>query len=153
MAGPAELEVTSARPEELGLVRALIVAGLAERWGRYDPTYNPDLDSFGEHYRDAAILVAKEGERLVGCGVLIRDAPQVGRIVRMSVDAERRRRGVGSATLRALLERARSAGYADVVVETTETWESAVAFYLRRGFTVVRRCGGELHFHRRLSSG
>ena len=63
----------------------------------------------------------------------------------MSVAASERLRGVGSRILDGLLESARAAGYRLVVLETTETWVDAIAFYERRGFREVGRRDGEVH--------
>lgn len=140
------LTVDLARPNEWAAVRALIIRGLTERWGSYESSCNPDLEAFGRCYADAVVVAAKEEGAIVGCGVLRKERDGVGRIVRMSVLGERQRRGIGSAVLCALLERAEEIGYHEVVLETTASWESAVSFYKGHGFipTVIR--DGDQHF-------
>lgn len=65
----------------------------------------------------------------------------------MSTAADHRRRGVGSAVLRALLAHARERGYSVVILSTVERWDDAVAFYAAAGFRVTHRTGdGDVHF-------
>jgi GNAT superfamily N-acetyltransferase len=127
-------------------LRELIVQGLAERWGRYDPQCNPDLENFAEHYRSSVVLVAKRGSRIVGAGVLQPESDGTGRIVRMSVASDCRREGIGTLILQGLLQAARERGYKRVVVETTASWESAVKFYSSRGFIPTEVRDGDQHF-------
>src|SRR6478736_3198226 len=115
-------------PADQAAAQALIVAGLAERWGTLDPTLNPDLRDIATSYGEAVFLVAVAGDAVIGTGALIHEAPGVARIVRMSVAATWRRRGAGRAILTALCEEARAAGYRHVVLETTSSWTDAIAF-------------------------
>ena len=140
------LSIASARQNELAAVRALIIQGLTQRWGRYESSFNPDLEAFEEFYTGAVVVVAKEGDKLVGCGVLRKEDEGIGRIVRMSVLMERQRQGIGSEILRALLAHAREIGYTEVVLETTTSWESAVAFYMSHGFIPTKIQDGDQHF-------
>jgi GNAT superfamily N-acetyltransferase len=140
--------VTLASPSEYGAVRALVVEGLGERWGSYDAARNPDLEAFGTYYGQAVVVVARTGERIVGCGVHKPEngGEKTGRIVRMYVVRDMRRTGVGSGVLRFLLESAWSIGYTQVVLETTAAWTSAVAFYRAHGFAPTRVENGDQHF-------
>ncbi|WP_331000004.1 GNAT family N-acetyltransferase [Pseudothauera nasutitermitis] len=65
--------------------------------------------------------------RVVGTGRLLPD----GHIGRMAVDAEWRGRGVGGVLLRALIERARERGMAEVMLNAQV---HALGFYARHGF-------------------
>ena len=138
--------VTRFEAQDASAVRELIVQGLAERWGRYDPRFNPDLENFAEHYNSSVILVAKRGSRIVGVGVLQPEAGGVGRIVRMSVAGDCRRRGIGTLILEGLLQAARERGYESAVLETTASWESAVRFYVSRGFIPTEARDGDQGF-------
>ncbi len=66
------LSVSTLQPHESQAAKALIIAGLTERWGTYDPTHNPDLVDFPNSYRDSQIRVARQGVTIVGVGILIR---------------------------------------------------------------------------------
>jgi GNAT superfamily N-acetyltransferase len=134
------------RPEDQAAAQALILAGLEEHWGYIDPTKNPDLDDIDSTYAHATFLVAWQGDVLIGTGALIRDGDGVARIVRMSVAKRARRQGVGTLILERLCERARALGYRQIVLETTSTWEDAIAFYERNGFRVTGSRDGDTHF-------
>lgn len=135
-----------AQPRDLAAVRALIIAGLTQRWGEYRGSMNPDLEAFERTYSLASVIVATRDCEVVGCGILVDDAPGVARIVRMSVAADLQRTGIGGNVLRALLERAVQLGYSEVVLETSADWHSAVRFYTRHGFTPTGQRDGDQHF-------
>ena len=138
--------VSLAQPHELPAIRALIIAGLTQRWRIYADAANPDLQSFERTYASASIIVAKLQVEIVGCGILIEETTGVGRIVRMSVAGDRQRAGIGGHVLRALLDRAVQLGYARVVLETSADWHSAVSFYEQHGFVRTEQRDGDLHF-------
>lgn len=133
-------------PDDQPAARALILAGLEERWGALDLSLNPDLNDIATSYAAGVFLVAKLDGRLVGTGALLPEGEGMGRIMRMSVAHAHRRRGIGARILRALLDEAQARGYRTIVLETTETWHDAIAFYLRHGFRIVARHDGEVHF-------
>ncbi len=114
--------------------------------GRIDHTRNPDLNDIAASYRDGVFLVAERAGEIVATGAYLHEGPGVVQIVRMSVRADCRRNGLGRAVLGALLERARAAGHKCVVLETTETWDDVIAFYLANGFVITRRADGEAWF-------
>lgn len=132
--------------QDADAVRDLIVRGLAERWGGYDPRCNPDLEDFAGCYGSSVILVAKRGPRIVGVGVLQPVGAGTARIVRMSVAGDCRRQGIGTQILQGLLQAARDRGCSRVELETTASWESAVKFYAGRGFIVAEVRDGDQHF-------
>lgn len=138
--------IVPAHGTELESVRALIVQGLTQRWGDYDARFNPDLEDFAKSHSQEVVVVAKFDGQIVGCGVLKKDSDGVGRIVRMTVCTDRQRAGIGRKILNALLAAARDAGYDEVLLETTSTWECAVAFYTACGFAPVKTENGDQHF-------
>ncbi|MEZ4496240.1 MAG: GNAT family N-acetyltransferase [Thermomicrobiales bacterium] len=95
-------------------MRALVLAGLGEHWGAIDESLNPDLDDITGVYHEAgaAIVVAECDGELVGCGVLIDEPPDAGRLVRLSVRGDQRGQGLGKQLVFALLDGARLRGYA-----------------------------------------
>ena len=149
MAGESnDVAIRPFRPEDQEAAQALILAGLEEHWGFLDPTKNPDLDNIASTYADGTFLLAWQGDELVGTGALVREDGEEGvaRIVRMSVAAHLRRRGIGTLILRRLCEHARRAGYRRLVLETTSTWDDVITFYTRNGFRVVGSWDGDTHF-------
>ncbi len=143
---PCEPIILPAHSTEYAAVRALIIQGLTQRWGKYDASSNPDLEDFADFYPQATVLVAKVGDLIIGCGVLVKEDDTVGRIVRMTVRADHQRAGVGRKILAALLAAAKTAGYREVVLETTSTWTSAVDFYSACGFLPSKLESGDQHF-------
>ena len=143
-----EVTILAAHRSEYPTVKALIIHGLTQRWGTYDAGFNPDLDDFAKSYQQAIVLVAKIASAIIGCGVLVKDADAIGRIVRMTVCTDHQRAGIGRKILNALLAAAQTAGYTEVLLETTSTWQSAVAFYTACGFAPVKMEDGDQHFHR-----
>lgn len=147
---PDNLEIRSFRARDQAAARRLILSGLQERWGHLDEAKNPDLDDIAASYEEGLFLVAYTGERLVATGALLAEGERVGRIVRMSVARDVRRRGVGRRMLQALLEAARIRGYGKIVLETTATWADAIAFYRREGFRPLGIRDGDVHFEKEL---
>ncbi|MBL8525113.1 MAG: GNAT family N-acetyltransferase [Betaproteobacteria bacterium] len=121
-------------PDDYQSVLALIVEGLTQRWGNYDPAMNPDLEKFPEQYIDSVILVAEERNELLAVGILRQIGHEEAEIVRMSVRRDVQRKSLGSRVLDGLLEAARMRKIRAVRLETTATWESAVSFYEKKGF-------------------
>jgi ribosomal protein S18 acetylase RimI-like enzyme len=144
--GRGEVVIRPFRPEDQAAAKGLILAGLEAHWGFLDPTKNPDLDDITSTYADATFLLAWQGGEVVGTGALVHEEEGVGRIVRMSVAAHVRRRGIGTLLLERLCERARAAGYRQLVLETTSTWEETIAFYEGQGFQRVGSWDGDTHF-------
>lgn len=126
--------------------RALVLAGMVEHWGTLDESLNPDLIDIAGTYAAGVFLCAWSDNELVGTGALKRHADGSAEIVRMSVARAWRRRGVGRAIVSALLDQARVRGHRRIILETTETWDDAVRFYLSLGFTITHRLNGEVYF-------
>lgn len=138
--------VESLKAEDAAAALAVIVEGLAERWGVYEPCFNPDLEDFPASYRDSFLLIAKQGHAVVGTGVLQPIGPESAQIVRMSVVKTWRRSGIGSLMLAGLLGIAREQGFKRITLETTASWQSAVEFYQSRGFVPTHQHDGNQHF-------
>ena len=142
----AEILIRAFEPADQSAARDLILAGMQEHWGTLDPTLNPDLRDIASSYANALYLVAYQGDRLVGTGALKPRPGGVREVVRMSVAADLRRQGLGGHILRQLLAAACQAGAARVILETTETWDEVIAFYLRHGFRVTHHLDGDVYF-------
>lgn len=142
----SDLTIRSFQPKDQTAAKALILEGLRERWGTIDPLKNPDLDDIAVSYAGGWFRVAAIGGRIVGTGALVPRAEGVSEIRRMSVRRDLRRRGIGGAILRRLIEDARSAGCRTVILETTSTWTDATDFYRKHGFRVTHHQGGDTYF-------
>ena len=134
------------KPENQAEVKNLILAGLAEHWGTIDPSKNPDLDDISSTYANAVFLVAWYQKMIIGTGALIPKSNNTAKIVRMSVAADMRRKGVGNRILQRLREYAKSSGYQHLVLETIETWYEVIEFYKRLGFQITHHLNGDIYF-------
>jgi len=130
------LRVGLAGREEAEAVKSLVVAGLTERWQTYDPTLNPDLDRLDEAL---AVVIAVDGERVVGSGRLDWVDTETVEVRRMATATDRRNEGIARLVLDELCGQARAAGAARVVSETEAAWTEAVALYRSYGFTETGR--------------
>ena len=91
-----------------------------------------------EHDEGALHVVALEAGETVGTGRLVAQPGGVGRVGRMAVRADRRRRGVGERVLELLENLARERGLSEIELHAQAQVER---FYLRAGY----RAEGE-HF-------
>jgi N-acetylglutamate synthase-like GNAT family acetyltransferase len=137
-------------PRDQQQTQNLILAGLAEHWNRLNLDLNPDLDDIAASYADAFFLVAEADGRIIGSGALVGQTAEQAEIVRMSVAADWRRRGMGRLILDALCAEARRRGFRRIVLETTAAWQEVVAFYQQYGFQLTHFSdspfGREAHF-------
>ncbi|MCL0056989.1 GNAT family N-acetyltransferase [Dehalococcoidia bacterium] len=89
--------------------RVLILSGLGERFGYIDEMLNQDLNDIVANYVEKAhiFLIGTIGNEIVCTGALVQEDQSTGRVVRMSVAKEYRRRGFGTAMLQRLMDLAR----------------------------------------------
>lgn len=142
----SSIEFRLFRPSDQNAVKQLVLAGLEEHWGCLDLTKNPDLDNIAVTYAEATFLTAWQGETLIACGALVPRSPREAEIVRMSVDRDFRRSGLGRHVLSLLIEKARSSGCKQVILETTATWQGVIAFYENFGFQKTHTLDGDTYF-------
>jgi putative acetyltransferase len=128
-------------------VKNLVLAGLVEHWGTLDPTKNPDLDDISRTYADGMFLVAWQNDQIIGTGALLPMSNDTAQIVRMSVAASMRRKGVGREILQKLCEQAKNDGYKRLVIETTDTWNEVIQFYTQFGFQITHYLDGDVYFN------
>lgn len=128
------------------MAQEVILSGLQDHWGVRDPSKNPDLRDIATSYANAIFLVACDGEWIVGTGALIPSHDGAAKVVRMSVAASHRRQGIGSSILHELLRHAEHMSVRTIVLETTQTWNDVIHFYLAHGFTITHYEGGDVHF-------
>ena len=144
---PSSVSIRPFVPGDQEAARRLILEGLGQHFGFIDKTLNPDLDDIRMSYIEcgALFVVAEFGGEVAGTGALIREAPGISRIVRMSVSAKCRRRGFGRELVSFLLDAARRRGDRRVVIETNENWHDAIGLYLACGFHEDRCEDGSVH--------
>lgn len=93
--------------------------------------------------RDAATLVAVDGERIVGvASVAVRETLTGGAqpsIEGFVVEESARSRGVGAELLAAVEAWARRRGFGSIRVQSNAVRERAHAFYLREGYAILKQ--------------
>jgi putative acetyltransferase len=141
-----EIKIHSFQLTDQTPAKALILEGLVEHWGFLDESLNPDLDDIATSYADGTFLVAWQGDELIGTGAFKPHSATQVEIVRMSVKKALRRQGIGRQILDELCQRAAQAGYEEVILETTETWQDVIDFYLDYGFEITHHKDGDAWF-------
>jgi len=141
-----EINILPFQPEDQTEVKNLVLAGLSEHWGTLDPSKNPDLNDIGLTYANAVFLIAWQDKKIIGTGALVPRSIDTAEIVRMSVVADMRRNGIGGMILQRLCENAKSKGYKQLVLETTDTWHEVIEFYKKFGFQITHYLDGDVYF-------
>lgn len=135
-------------PPDQATTRQLILNGLGGHFGFIDDTMNPDLDNIWQYYivPGNVFVVAEIDGQIVGSGALIEEGEGVGRLVRMSVNPNWQRQGIGRALVQHLIEKAREYGYRRLLVETNHDWDDAIGLYQNCGFRQYDRDEESRHF-------
>jgi N-acetylglutamate synthase-like GNAT family acetyltransferase len=134
------------------IVKALILQGLGEHFGRIDPTLNLDLNDINQSYIKAGhyFVVAETGGQIAATAALITETADTGRIVRVTVSPANRRSGIGRLLVEHLLETAVQKKLTAVLVETNHDWYDAIRLYERCGFSEYDRDDESVHFWKRM---
>src|SRR5262249_23978214 len=141
---PSKLTIRPCTLADQDAAKGLVNAGLGERFGVVDESFNPDLDDIAAHYiaRGHLFVVAEERGDLVGrCCLVIAADGTMGQMVRLSVRRDRRGQGDGRALVGYLLRVAQARGLRRVWMETNANWESAIRLYQRCGFRRYAQTG------------
>lgn len=154
---PAGVIVRDFTASDQPIVRELVLAGLADHWGEVDASLNPDIDDIAASYADGCTLVAELDGTIVGTGTVVPRDAHTAEIVRMSVAAAARGRGIGRVVVDELARRAAGWGATRLVLETTADWHETVAFYRSCGFEITHyddgRFGRDAWFERAVDGG
>jgi putative acetyltransferase len=87
--------------------------------------------------RGGAVLLARDGDRVVGCVALIPEGDGLWELAKMAVDESERGRGTGRKLLVAALDEARRRGAGAVVLGSSVDLPAAVHLYESVGFRHV----------------
>jgi putative acetyltransferase len=120
---------------------AALDAGLAELYPP-EQRFGPNLKAEHLEGGHGTFLVARDGDRAVGCGAIRLLDPTTAEAKRMYVEPDQRGKGVGRAVLAGLEAAAIQLGVRRLVLETGIYQDAALSFYRRAGFTQVD-CWGE----------
>lgn len=92
----------------------------------------------GEYARPSGrLLLAFDGDEIAGCGALRRLQDHVCEMKRLYVRSTHRGKTVGASLARALIENAKTAGYATMRLDTMPTMTRAIALYRSLGFREI----------------
>ena len=97
----------------------------------------PELRAYLRH-RGSFTMVATDAENGKVAGFIVAHGGPTGHIITIDVAAKARRSGVGAQLLRAAEDRLRAAGSCAVGLETAVDNVSALSFYKRYGYSVIR---------------
>lgn len=137
------LVIREALPQETGLVGELTYAAYSHDAPVHDG-YAPELRDAAGRARDAVLLVAEHEGCVVGTATYVPDGgpfaelssgPGEAEFRMLAVAAEARGRGVAEALVREMLDRARRAGKARMVLSSSKHMRAAHRLYERLGFT------------------
>ncbi len=130
----------------------LILEGMCEHFGFIDYSMNPDLDHIVKNYIDHGdtFLVGTYNDHIICTGALIREDEHTGRIVRLSVSSEYRRKGLAGIMMEQLERVAVEKEMKSMVLETNKDWHNAIGFYKSYGYHEIERDSTQVHMIKRL---
>jgi putative acetyltransferase len=120
---------------------AALDAGLAQLYSP-EQRFGPNFKAEQIEGNRGTFLMARDGDRAIGCGAIRVIEPTTAEAKRMYVEPDYRGRGVGRAVLTRLEAAARELGVERLVLETGVYQEAAIALYRGAGFTQMD-CWGE----------
>jgi [ribosomal protein S18]-alanine N-acetyltransferase len=96
-----------------------------------------ELKAYMRQRGSFTLVATSVDESKVAGFIVVHDGP-TGHVITIDVDTTARRAGVGSSLLRAAEDRLRASGARVVGLETAVDNASALSFYKRHGYTVIR---------------
>ena len=137
---PALFTIVKLGPPDIDAVKAVIQQYLI--WLGIDLSFQnieEELADFPGKYREpeGVFLVAKDGDRVVGCVGLRRISQQICEMKRLYVLDSHKGRGLGDALVRKLISQAREIGYSKMRLDTLSTMGAAQSLYRRYGFVEI----------------
>jgi GNAT superfamily N-acetyltransferase len=140
-------------------IRRFVASDASEAWelhkvglrqygiDRGDGPWDDDLRDIMSTYlaTRGEFLVAVNSDRLVGMGGLRQVDAAIAEIKRMRVRPDFQRRGIGTAILQRLVDRARELGYRSLILDTTALQVPAQKLYLKNGFVEVGSRADGIH--------
>jgi [ribosomal protein S18]-alanine N-acetyltransferase len=128
-------QIRRCRNEDLPALRAILAATPET------VSWLPGGESIGTTVGGTILLVSESQEHVDGL-VMGRQAADEAEILNIAVQFGKRRSGVGTALLRAILEVFREQKAGRVFLEVRESNAAAISFYQKHGFRVIGRRAG-----------
>jgi GNAT superfamily N-acetyltransferase len=104
--------------------------------------FGPNLKAEHLETGRGTFLVARDGDRAIGCGAIRLLDQTTAEVKRMYVEPDRQGKGVGWVVLTSLEAAARQLGVRRLILETGVHQTAAISLYRRAGFTQIE-CWGE----------
>lgn len=120
--------------------------------------YLRDIDEYKDEYSEenGIFLVLMEAGKVVGCGGLRRLDQENGELVRLWLEKEKRKTGLGRKVFENLLRVAEEKGYSKVFLDTSNRCVDAVNLFRRNGFVYCEKYKesiGDVFMCRQLKGG
>ena len=136
------MTIRPVQPSEYEAAGELVVDAYRALRGGAESSYDATLRDVASRARSSEVLVAEDGERIVGCVTFVdalgamseTDDPDAASIRMLAVASEARGRGIGEALVRACIERARRAGRLRMRLHSEPSMSAAQRMYERIGF-------------------
>jgi len=142
-----EITVRQFQSRDQERCREIILSGLGDHFTEIYPELNPDVEDIYSFYvlQGHLFLVALQDREIVATGGLLRECPEVCRLVRVSVDKSTRRKKIGRKIVRALINSASNLGCQRINVETNHDWHAAIHLYSSCRFVEYDRDEESVH--------
>ena len=130
------------RPADKDAIWQLHVEGLKQTGSFVDNRkYDQDVLNIQETYlkNGGEFFVAFLNNKVVGMGGLVKMDNQTAEIMRLRVNIDYQRQGIGTLILNSLIKRAKELGYKRIVLDTTENMHAAKHLYEKYGFKEFKR--------------
>lgn len=129
--------IRTALPEEMDTVRTLFKE--YEQFLDFDlcfQSFQDELDDLPGKYASptGALLVALDGEAIVGCGAMRPLQNQTCEMKRLYLRKDGRGKGLGKKLCLELISRAKKAGYRSMKLDTVKKLQKAIELYRELGF-------------------
>lgn len=134
------VSIAKLAPSDLDAAKALIQEYLL--WLGIDLSFqniDEELADFPAKYREpeGLFLVAKDGNKVVGCVGLRRIGQQICEMKRLFVLDSHKGKGLGEALIREVIRQARGLGYSKMRLDTLSTMGAAQKLYRSHGFVEI----------------
>lgn len=115
---------------DIEIVRRLVNESLQE-------DYDPTIYTYMLTVWPAGVLVAQEGNDIIGIAAGVMNSPQQVRILLLAINKRWQGRGIGSQILSAYFQRCLMSGFSTITLEVRTTNQKALSFYTRHGFSII----------------
>jgi len=127
------MKIRKSRKGEYGEIKKMIQSVL-------DSIYPnaPKIKEWEDFSKYAVILVAEEGNKIIGSVAIKEVDSHTAKLKRMYVDVKSQRKGVGQELMNKVLVYCKKNRFKEIVLTTYAEMASAVKFYQKNGFDIVK---------------